>query len=253
MFAVCSICETTRSAIRRENGPLHCATEKPDKLFPFDVQDPAISAGAYLNVDREGWNRRYADRDYVWDVVPSRLLEAEIRHLAPGRALDPGCGEGRNTVWLASKGWRATGVDFSDVGLDKARALARRHGVQVRWLCRDLIRYRPRPRHYELVLMCYLQLPRDQLTVVVARAAAAVRPGGTFLYIAHDLSNLKHGHGGPRDPAVLCTPSDIVAMLPGFRVPRADVVKRPVDAEPGHGGTPGAVALDGVVRAVRPD
>jgi len=202
-------------------------------------------------MDRERWNARYAERDYVWDVVPSRLLEQETRDLPAGRAIDLGCGEGRNTVWLAARGWQATGVDFSDVGLDKARALARRHGVRVRWLQRDLTAYRPRPRHYDLVLMCYLQLPRDDLAAVVAHGAAAVRPGGTFLYIGHDRSNLEHGHGGPRDPAVLCTPDDIVAMLLGFQVLRAEVVARAVDAEPGHGGEPGATALDGIVKAVR--
>lgn len=204
-------------------------------------------------MERDKWNARYADRDYVWDVVPSCLLEGETRALSPGKALDLGCGEGRNTVWLASLGWRATGVDFSDVGLDKARALARRHGVRARWLLRDLVEYRPRPRHYDLVLMCYVQLPREDLAVVVEHAAAVVRPGGTFLYIAHDLSNLAHGHGGPSDPAVLCTPDVIVAMLPGFRIGRAEVVERAVDAEPGHGGEPGAAARDGLVRAARPE
>lgn len=208
--------------------------------------------GAGLNVDREGWNARYAARDYVWDVHPSRLLEGEMRGLGPGRALDLGCGEGRNSVWLVTLGWRVTGVDFSDVGLDKARALARRHRVRVRWLLRDLLAYRPRAAHYDLVLMCYLQLPRDELSVVLAHAARGLAPGGTFLYIAHDLSNLEHGHGGPRDASVLCTPRDIVDMLPGFRVMRAEVVERAVDTEPGHGGAAGAIALDGIVRAVRP-
>lgn len=113
-------------------------------------------------MDREGWNTRYANRAYVWDVVPSRLLEHETRSLPPGRALDLGCGEGRNSVWLASLGWRVTGVDFAHVGLEKARALARRHAIRVRWLLRDLTEYRPQRGHYDLVLMCYLQLCQHQ-------------------------------------------------------------------------------------------
>lgn len=223
------------------------------KASPIGARFRATDTGERLSVDREGWNARYADRAYVWNVEPSRLLKNEARTLPPhGRVLDLGCGEGRNTVWLASRGWRATGVDFSEEGLDKAHALARRHGVQVRWLRRDLTEYRPRPRHYDLVLMCYLHLPRDDLAVVMAHAAAAVKGGGMFLYIGHDLSNLTHGHGGPRDPAVLSTPPDIAAMLPGFGILRAGVVKRAVNSEPGHGGKPGALALDGIVRAVRP-
>lgn len=203
-------------------------------------------------MDRDGWNARYAAREYVWDVHPSRLLADEVQQLRPGRALDLGCGEGRNSVWLATLGWRVTAVDFSDVGLDKGRCLARRHRLHVRWLLRDLLAYTPRSGHYDLVLMCYLQLPHGELTLVIRRAVRALVPGGTFLYIAHDRSNLERGHGGPRDPAVLRTPEEVVDMLPGFAIERAEVVERAVDAEPGHGGAAGAVALDGIVRAVRP-
>lgn len=233
---------------------LYTYTSPGDRADEVGIENRLYTSAARpdLSLDREGWNTRYADRDYIWDVIPSRLLASETRELPPGRALDLGCGEGRNSVWLASLGWRVTGVDFSGVGLDKARALARHNGAKVRWVQRDLTRYRPRPRHYHLVLMCYLQLPYDELAIVVKRAAEAVEPGGMFLYIAHDRSNLEHGHGGPPDPAVLRTPGEITAMLPGFRIDRAQVVERAVDAEPGHGGMPGATALDAVVRAHRP-
>ena len=74
---------------------------------------------------REEWNRRYAGSELVWTAQPNRFLVAEAGDLPPGRALDLACGEGRNAVWLAERGWQVTGVDFSDIG---AREGARARG-----------------------------------------------------------------------------------------------------------------------------
>lgn len=202
-------------------------------------------------MDREDWNKRYADKEFVWTVSANQFLVVEIHDLKAGRALDLGTGEGRNAVWLAEQGWQVSAVDFSEVSLDKARRLAKARKVNVEWVVADVTRYQPRRARYELVFMCYLQLPEHERRRVMAHARDAVAPGGTFLYIAHDLSNLQHGHGGPKDPAVLCTPKDVVSDLPGFEVLKAEVVQRQVSHEPAHGGPCDAVAFDTLVRAVR--
>jgi 2-polyprenyl-3-methyl-5-hydroxy-6-metoxy-1,4-benzoquinol methylase len=75
------------------------------------------------------WDRRYAGQELVWTAKPNGFVVAEVQDLAPGRALDVGAGEGRNAVWLASRGWQVTAVDFSVVGLDKGRRLAENRGV----------------------------------------------------------------------------------------------------------------------------
>ena len=79
---------------------------------------------------REDWNTRYAQKELVWTAEPNRAFAAEVSGLAPGRALDVACGEGRNAVWLAERGWQVTGVDFSEVALEKAATLAASRGVQ---------------------------------------------------------------------------------------------------------------------------
>ena len=70
-------------------------------------------------MDADGWNRRYAEKELVWSAGPNRFLAAEAADLAPGRALDLACGEGRNALWLAEQGWRVTAVDFSGVAVEK--------------------------------------------------------------------------------------------------------------------------------------
>ena len=200
-------------------------------------------------VDREEWNRRYAGTELLWTARPNRFLVGEADDLPPGRALDLACGEGRNAVWLAEQGWRVTGVDFSDVALAKARELAAARGVEADWVQADLLDYRPERRAYDLVLLFYLQLPADQRREIVRAAADAVAAGGTLLVVAHDSSNLEHGHGGPKEAAVLYTAADVVSDLDGSRleIERAGRVERPVATTDGD-----ETALDALVRARRP-
>jgi SAM-dependent methyltransferase len=198
-------------------------------------------------MDREDWNRRYAGQELLWTAEPNRFLVAEVGSLRPGRALDLACGEGRNAVWLAERGWQVVGVDFSEIALEKARLLAATRGVGGEWVAADLLDFRPGKRVYDLVLLFYLQVPESERRAVVRAAAGAVAPGGTFLLVAHDRSNLEHGHGGPQEAAVLYAAEDVVADLDGFEVERAECVERPVAAADGE-----HVALDVLVRARRP-
>ncbi len=201
-------------------------------------------------MDSEGWDRRYADRKLIWTAEPNRFLVAEAEALAPGRVIDLACGEGRNAIWLAERGWQAVGVDFSEVGLEKARALAAARGVSADWFAADLLDYRPDQRAFDLVLVFYLQVTAEQRRPIVRAAADAVAPGGTFLLVAHDSANPRDGHGGPQNPAVLYTAQDVVADLDGgdLRIERAERVDRPVQTPDGE-----RVALDALVRARRPD
>src|SRR4051812_45274356 len=182
-------------------------------------------------MDAAEWDARYSGRELIWTADPNRFLVAEVTGLAPGRALDLACGEGRNTVWLASQGWSAVGVDFSGVGLDKGRALAANRGVAVEFVRADVTTYSPPPAEFDLVVVLYLQLPAVQLRSALQHAASALRSGGTLLVVGHDLTNLTDGYGGPQDASVLFTPDDVVAALPDLRVVKAERVERPVETD----------------------
>jgi SAM-dependent methyltransferase len=197
-------------------------------------------------VRREEWDDRYA-AGMVWTAEPNRFVAAELTGMEPGRALDLATGQGRNAVWLATQGWKVTGVDFSETGLATARRLAAERGVSVDWVSADLLEYTPEAGHYELVLIAYLHLTLPSLALVLRRAAAALAPGGTILVIGHDVDNLSGGTGGPQDPSVLYTPGLITAELGGLHVTRAERVRRPVQSDEGE-----REAIDTLVRAVRP-
>lgn len=196
-------------------------------------------------MQREDWDRRYAEVESLWSARPNRVLVAEVEGLTPGRALDLACGEGRNAIWLAERGWDVTGVDFSQVAIAKARASAERAGVDVDFVCADLLDYEPARGAHDLVVVLFLQLPADERRRVLRRGADALAPGGTLLLVGHDLANLTEGTGGPSDPNVLYTPEDVVSELPGLEVEKAERILRDVDGAD-------RPAIDALVRALRP-
>lgn len=198
-------------------------------------------------MDASGWNERYAQTELMWSAGPNVFVEQLCGDLPPGRVIDLAAGEGRNAIWLAERGWEATAVDHSDVAIDRAREIAARRGLTLTTEVADLTVYEPEPAGYDLVLIAYLQLPDEQLTPILRRAAAAVAPGGTFLLVCHDRRNREEGHGGPQDPAVLTTPDQVVdALGDGFAVARAEVAERRVQTPEGE-----RVALDTLVVARR--
>jgi SAM-dependent methyltransferase len=196
---------------------------------------------------RERWNRRWAGERAHASSAPSEFLIAETEALPPGRALDVACGAGRNAVWLARRGWRVTGVDFSDVALRAARELAASAGVEVEWVEADAVTWIPPRRAYDLVTVMYVQLPVVERRATLAHAADAVAPGGTLLVVGHDLLNLTEGWGGPTQAEVLFTPDDVVAEIGGLAIESARRVRRAV-AE----GAGAREAIDALVRARRP-
>jgi SAM-dependent methyltransferase len=198
-------------------------------------------------MDRESWNVRYEGRELMWTAAPNQFLVAEVGALAPGRALDLGCGEGRNAVWLAEQGWHVTAVDFSDVGIAKGQDMAARRGVEVAWVIEDLNGYQPSDRAFDLVIEFYVHIPADQRKAMLVKGAGAVAPGGTLLVVGHDVTNLEDGYGGPHDPTLLYTPEDITADLAELEIVRAGRVRRIVDNDEGR-----FEAIDTLVRAQRP-
>ena len=197
-------------------------------------------------MDAAAWDARYAANELIWTAEPDRWVSDVLAGRPAGTAVDLACGEGRNAIWLAERGWAVTAVDFSAAALDKARALAHQRGVEADWQHADLADWRAQ-QPVDLVLLAYFQVP-EQLRRPVHRAAAeALRPGGTLLIVGHDSTNLTDGVGGPQDPNVLFTPDDVLADVGDLHltVIRAERVHRAVEGRP-------RPAVDALVELHRP-
>ncbi len=193
-------------------------------------------------------NDRYDQKDLVWSADPNEFVRAHTAHLHPGSALDLGCGEGRNAIWLVEKGWTVVATDFSDVAISKASVLAEHRGVTVDLRVEDAAAVSTHDTHYDLIVIAYLHLEHNAITEIIARSARQLAAGGTMLIVGHHIENLERGHGGPPDISVLYDPAVIAGWLDDLQVVTTEEVTRSVEAETGP-----ATAVDALVIARRPD
>lgn len=173
------------------------------QLVAEDTDDAVERARAAMR-EPEAWEERYGDAAPVWSGRVNPQVPAKAGTLTPGRALDVGCGEGGDVIWLAQHGWETTGMDFSPAGLDRARAHAEEAGVGDRTSFRvgDVRTWEPGDERWDLVVAHYLHLPPEPMLDVVRRLASAVAPGGTLLVVGHHPDDVPAGVR-PRDDLFL--------------------------------------------------
>jgi 2-polyprenyl-3-methyl-5-hydroxy-6-metoxy-1,4-benzoquinol methylase len=194
------------------------------------------------------WDERYLSApDRIWSGEPNPSLVAEISELPPGRALDLGCGEGGDAIWLAKHGWQVTGIDLSPVAIGRATEAARAAGVEVEWIAGDSSTAPLPPAGFDLVTAHYVSLPKAQADTIMPGLLGAVAPGGTLLFVAHEVSGHDPAHTPGRDPALYIQPDEIAAQLGReWQILVNETRKRSAPAGPG-----GMHTHDVVLRAMR--
>ncbi|MDT0164862.1 class I SAM-dependent methyltransferase [Actinotalea sp. AC32] len=166
------------------------------------------------------WDERYAGEGTVWSGHPNAQLVAEASHLTPGTALDVGCGEGGDVVWLARQGWRVTGADFSANGLARAARHAEQAGVadRVDWWQVDARTFDAAGRTWDLVTTHFLHPPDGGMVEATRRLATAVAPGGHLLVVGHAPSDV-FTHLATSHRRAMFLAEDLLPALPdGFEV-----------------------------------
>ncbi len=213
------------------------------------------AAGHGVGSDRfseSSYDERYRSRRAVWSGDPNPQLVGEIASLSPGSALDAGCGEGADAIWLAGLGWRVSAVDFSSVALQRAAArtaeLDAEISTRIEWLHRDVTSWTPPESAYDLVSAQFLQLPSAQRGPAFRSLARAVAPGGTLLIVGHHISDLQQPIQRPPMPDVYFTAEELASTLldaAEWEVLVSGARPRTIPAE--HGGT--VTVYDAVLRA----
>lgn len=161
------------------------------------------------------WDERYAGSDRVWSGKPNQRLVEMVTGMAPGSAVDVGCGEGADVVWLAEQGWLTTGVDVSQVAIDRAARHAEEAGVGARTSFDrvDVVGGQPLPGTYQLVASAYLHPPRPTFAATYSTLRDAVLPGGTLLIVGHHPADAGTGLRNPALVDLMFTPEQVVALL----------------------------------------
>jgi ubiquinone/menaquinone biosynthesis C-methylase UbiE len=192
-------------------------------------------------VERERWDERYAAPDRTPLREPNALVVEELGSVAPGTALELAAGEGRHSRWLASRGWQVVAVDFSEVGLRRAKQQASDEGLGVSFVVADVHTLPLPPAAFDLVLATFFHPRPSERPALYPKMVRALRPGGTLLLVSYDKANLAEGNKGPQDPDFLMDPPVLAAELRalGLDVTRAEAVRVPE-------------AVNAVIRAVKP-
>ncbi len=195
----------------------------------------------------QAWDERYGAADRIWSGNPNAVLVAEVADLPPGTALEAGCGEGGDAIWLARQGWRVTATDISSVALARAAEQADRLEVSVTWSHHDLTE-EPAEGRYDLVTAFFLHLPQPDRAQLWRHLAAAVAPGGTLLVVGHDFSDQATPVDRPGLTEMGWTTAEVIEALgPGWTVVAEESRARTQTDHVGHE----AHLHDTVVRALR--
>lgn len=191
------------------------------------------------------WDERYSGGDFQFGEAPNLFLLSQAHRLQRGmRALAVGDGEGRNGVWLAEQGLAATSVDWSGVGLTKARALAQRRGVMLDTVTADLSRWDWPAASFDVIAWIFVHLPPEDRAIACEGALRALAPGGLLLLECFTPAQEGRRSGGPKDPALLWSRALVERHFAGLEVVELLEGTVRLDEGPRHQG------LAEVVRAV---
>lgn len=164
-------------------------------------------------MDAQYWDEKYRSSDQLFSGAPNGVLVTELTDLPPGQALDVGCGEGADALWLARRGWQVTAVDISQTALERAAATGTDVAGRVAWTRADLTSTPPPADAFDLVSAHYFPLQRQPDHAALRGLLDAVAPGGTLLYAGHDLADLPPSSERDYDPYDYYQPADIAELF----------------------------------------
>ncbi|MEO5693909.1 MAG: class I SAM-dependent methyltransferase [Usitatibacter sp.] len=198
------------------------------------------------------WNGRFSAEGYLFGKGPNAFLASQRGRLAPGmHALSVADGEGRNSVWLAQQGLRVTAFDFSPVGLEKARALAREAAVVVDYRRSDIYAWDWSAQSYDVVVAIFFQFAAPaERAQVFAGLLEALAPGGLLILQGYRPEQLAFGTGGPLQVEKLYTEALLRESFASLEILHLASHDDVVDEGPGHRGM--SALIDLVARRAAP-
>ena len=185
--------------------------------------------------DKKFWNERYASGEYLYGTDPNSFL-LEHSALLTGPVLSLSEGEGRNAVFLAVRGLKVHGVDNSEVGLEKAKALAKSKGVEIQTEVADLANFEPKKNFYGSVISISAHLPSAIRNKLYPLVEQCLKPGGIILLEAYSESQLARNTGGPKDADMLMTVAKLEREFPNCEPILVRELEREVSEGEGHTG-----------------
>jgi len=174
------------------------------------------------------WDERYNENGYVYGKAPNRFLEENFSAIPRGKVLSLAEGEGRNAVFLATKGYAVTAVDGSSVGLEKAERLAGEHSVAIELIHADLSTFEIAENAWDGIVSIFCPLPSAIRSKVYGSAAKGLKCGGVFLLEAYTPEQIKYGTGGGSSVDSMTSRESLLSDLAGLQFIYLEEVEREV-------------------------
>jgi SAM-dependent methyltransferase len=189
------------------------------------------------------WDERYSKEGWAFGTEPNDFLRLEANRIPKGQVLCLGEGEGRNSVFLAEQGYEVVGVDRSQVGLDKAQALAQERGVFVETVVSAVEDFDLAEGEWEGIVSIFFHLPSELRRRIHRSVVRGLAPGGILILEAYTIRQLEFGTGGPSDPDKLMSLDLLRDELEGLDFLVAREVERDVHEGEYHRGTGSVVQV----------
>ncbi len=185
--------------------------------------------------DQQFWNERYTSTEYLYGTDPNTFL-ADNADFLDGPILSLSEGEGRNAVFLATRGLHVLGVDCSEVGLGKAQALAKARGVVIETAMADLAEFTPEADQFGSVISISAHLPSTVRKTLYPLVEKSLKPNGILLLEAYSEDQLQKSTGGPKDIDMLMSVEKLRTEFPNLTPILAREIEREVSEGEGHTG-----------------
>ena len=151
----------------------------------------------------EFWNERFSTDEYIYGTIPNKFFKEQIDKLKPGRLLLLGEGEGINSVYAATKGWKVDAVDFSQTAKEKALLLAKQNDVNINYTINNLADFIPNENFYEAIGLIFVHLKPNSRNVAHERIVNALKNNGRIILEAFEKQQLGKNSGGPQSEEML--------------------------------------------------
>ena len=192
------------------------------------------------------WDERYALEGFAFGTEPNDFLRQEAHRIPPGRVLCLGEGEGRNSVFLAEQGYEVVGVDRSQVGMDKAQALAQDRGVFIETVVSSIEDFDLNEGEWQGIISIFFHLPPELRKKVNESVVKGLAPGGILIFEAYTPKQLEFGTGGPPDLDRLISLDTVQKEFAGLEFLVSHEVEREVQEGRLHRGRGSVVQVVGV-------
>ncbi len=200
------------------------------------------------------WNRRFEGDAFLFGTEPNVWLREHVTLWpAGGRILSVADGEGRNSVWLASKGFVVDAFDLAEVGVAKARRLAERAGVQVSFTVADCTAFDWQASRYDGIAAIFIQFADPKLRAwLFRRIAEALKPGGVLVLQGYTPRQIEYKTGGPPLVSHLYTPELLRRAFAELEILELSEYDDVVQEGTGHNGRSALIGMVARRRLVRP-